>query len=424
MTNSEEMLTALEDNNLEAADKFFKQALTADDPDTLYSLAEELYAMGFLEQSEAIYQQLLKQFPDEDQIRTTLADIAVSNGQHDEALAYLSDITPESNAYAESLLTAADVYQTMGLPEVSEQKLLTAIRAFPEEPVMQFALAELYFELGEYRKAANYYEALIDQDVTELGQVDIQKRLATSYASSGAFEEALEIYESLRQEFLTADDQFQMGFLYLQIKDYERSIKLLTALQKSDPQYTSLYAYLATAQAAINQLEAALVTVQTGIGYDQYSEVLYQKGSELALQLGDDVVAEQMLTKALAINPDNMGEINALSAVYRRQNRHAENISLVQEAIENHKPTAELYWSLAQSQFAEEQMTAARENYLLAYPELKADPEFLHDLIRFFQEMAQVPELLSALEQYLKLKPNDLDMQEMYEDYKSADSNA
>lgn len=419
MTNSEEMLAALEDNNLEAAEQAFKQALTADNPDTLYSLAEELYAMGFLEQASIIYQQLLKQFPDEDQLKTTLADIAVSDGHYDDALAYLSDITPESNAYAESLLTAADVYQTMGLPEVSEQKLLTAIRAFPDEPVMQFALAELYFELGEYRKAANYYEALIDQDVTELGQVDIQKRLATSYASSGAFEEALQIYEGLQQAFLTADDQFQMGFLYLQIKDYQRAIEILTKLQKTDPQYTSLYAYLATAQAAVNQTAEALTTVQTGIGYDQFSEVLYQKGSELALQLGDDVVAEQLLTKALEINPDNMGEINALSAVYRRQKRHSENIDLVKNAIENHKPTAELYWSLAQSQLAVDDLVAARENYLLAYPELKENPNFLHDLILFFQEMAQVPEMLAALKQYLKLMPNDLEMQTLYDDYQN-----
>ena len=121
MTNSEQMLTALEDNNLEQAQTYFQQALVADEPDTLYSLAEELYAMGFLEQATTIYQQLLAQFPEEDQIRTTLADIAVSNGQYDDALNLLADITPESNAYAESLLTAADVYQTMGLPEVSEQ---------------------------------------------------------------------------------------------------------------------------------------------------------------------------------------------------------------------------------------------------------------------------------------------------------------
>ncbi|MEJ1299153.1 tetratricopeptide repeat protein [Latilactobacillus sakei] len=237
--------------------------------------------------------------------------------------------------------------------------------------------------------------------------------------SSGAFEEALQIYEIMTVEFLTEDDQFQMGFLYLQIKDYQKAIEILTKLQLADPQYTSLYVYLATAQEAQNELQEALTTVQTGIGYDMYSEVLYQKGSDLALQLGDDQVAEQMLNKALEINPDNMGEISALSQVYRRQNRHAENVAFVQEAIANHKPTAELYWSLAQSQFALEAFDDARENYLLAYPELKDNPEFLHDLILFFQEMAQVPELLAALKQYLQLVPNDLDMQTLYDDYQT-----
>ena len=128
-----------------------------------------------------------------------------------------------------------------------------------------------------------------------------------------------------------------MGFLYLQIKDYQKAIEILTKLQTTDPQYTSLYTYLAAAQEAQNQLEDALTTVQTGIGYDAYNEVLYQKGSDLALQLGNNEVAEQML----------------------------------------------------------------------------------HDLILFFQEMAQVPEMLAALKQYLKLVPNDLEMQTLYDDYQA-----
>lgn len=74
---------------------------------------------------------------------------------------------------------------------------------------------------------------------------------------------------------------------------------------------------------------------------------------------------------------------------------------------------------MAQSQMAVDDVDQARENYLLAYPDLKDNSDFLHDLILFFQEMAQVPEMLAALKQYLKLVPNDLEMQTLYDDYQA-----
>lgn len=39
----------------------------------------------------------------------------------------------------------ADLYQVLGIPEVSEAKLLQAKTIAPEEPLITFALAELHF---------------------------------------------------------------------------------------------------------------------------------------------------------------------------------------------------------------------------------------------------------------------------------------
>lgn len=66
MTHSEKMLELLEKGQLEEAKKEFGWALRKDDDQMIYSLAEELYSLGFSKQSKRAYEKLLERYPDED----------------------------------------------------------------------------------------------------------------------------------------------------------------------------------------------------------------------------------------------------------------------------------------------------------------------------------------------------------------------
>lgn len=70
---------------MDQAQKDFAWALRKDDDDTLYSLAEELYALGLTNQAQRTYLKLLDRYPQEDELRTALAEIAIDNGDNDEA---------------------------------------------------------------------------------------------------------------------------------------------------------------------------------------------------------------------------------------------------------------------------------------------------------------------------------------------------
>ena len=59
MSYSERMLDQLNSGQLEEAKKSFAWALRKDDDDTLFNLAEQLYGLGFLHQSQRIYLKLL-----------------------------------------------------------------------------------------------------------------------------------------------------------------------------------------------------------------------------------------------------------------------------------------------------------------------------------------------------------------------------
>ena len=68
-TFAERMLDELSGGQLEDAKKSFASSLRYDDDDTIYSLAEELYGLGFSTQAKRAYQKLLEKYPDEDQLR-------------------------------------------------------------------------------------------------------------------------------------------------------------------------------------------------------------------------------------------------------------------------------------------------------------------------------------------------------------------
>lgn len=410
MSYSEKMLAALEDGNLKQAKKDFQRALQQDSDDLLYSLAENLYALGFLPEARKVYLKLLAKYPDEDELRTTLADIAISDGKTEQALDYLQAIQPNSPAYAESLLVSADLYQQQGLYEVSEQKLLEARRLYPDETVIAFALAEFYFDSGEFQKAIVYYEELVAAGEVEISKVNLYQRLGVAYANSGAFEKAAEYLDLIPTAEMNSETAFQAGFIQLQLKDYQAAEKLLSELREQDSQFSSLYPYLATAQEKQDKLQDALRTLQEGMAVDAYNEVLYQRAADLAFRLDDEALGEKYLQHWLELEPDDMTATVQLSNLYVKQARHSENIALLTPVVDRGDADPQAYWNLAVSADAQDDTKVARENYLLAYPTFKNQPDFLHQLILFFQSMGQRTEMLTALKRYVKLVPTDDEM--------------
>ena len=54
------------------------------------------------------------------------------------------------------------MYQVLGIPEVSEAKLKEAANLMPEEPLIQFALGELYFTNGQFVEAITRYQSIVE----------------------------------------------------------------------------------------------------------------------------------------------------------------------------------------------------------------------------------------------------------------------
>lgn len=417
MTYSEQMLDQLEAGKLKEAQNSFKLALINDDDDMLFSLAEELYALGFLQQARTIYLKLLDCYPDEDELKTNLATIAIDEGHNDEALSYLAQIKPDSPAYVQSLLVAADLYQTEEEFEVTEEKLKEAYALAPDEPAVEFALGEFYFMVGQYSEAIQYYFQLIKNGYTDFAKVDIAGRLGICYAQIGQFKKALGYFNQVKPEYQTSDIRFQKGLTRLQLGDTEKAIKTLEDLINDDNQYASAYPELAKAYEKENKYQQALRVVQEGLSVDQYNEYLYSLAAEITSYLGDQKLMKKYLVKAHELAPENMTITLQYSNFLLHQHDDEANIKLLSPLVKEDETDPQLYWNLARSYQRTDQLELAGKYYEAALPAYSENPTFLKELINYYRETGETDKLMDELEHYLRLVPTDTEMQDLYDQY-------
>ena len=422
MSYSEEMLDALNDQDLEEAKKKFASALRHDDDDTLFSLAEELQALGFNQQTRRIAEKLLAKYPDADDVRLILAELDIGDDKTDDALLLLDQISEDSTVYPQSLLTAADLYQSINLPEVSERKLLEAKVLLPDEPVVDFALGELYLNQGRYQDALSYYQSLLDQKVDFMAQVSIQQRLAETLSGLGEYEEAITIDEKLAENLATDEQLFELGVLYQQVHDDDKAIQVLTRLQQQNSDYSALYRPLVQSQSDLGRYQQALQAAQVGLGYDEYNLDLYRFGAQAALKVGAKHEAEELLKKGLSLDPEAQSLRLMLAQHYLETGHDQDSVDLLAPLADEDEADPQVNWQLAQAYDRLDNPDLAKQNYFAAYPNLKDNSQFMKQMVIFLQSQAMTPELKLALQQYLKLVPDDADFEAMLLDLEADDN--
>lgn len=410
MNYGEQMIEALQNNALEEAQELFIEALEKDQPEELYVLADTLYQLGFLAETKTIYEHLLIDFSHDDELKIGLAEIAIEEDDIDGAMDWLMAIEEESPAYPQALLVSADLYQVQGLYEVSEQKLLLAKELLPDEPILTFALAELYFVMGKYAQAIYGYEELSEAGLGEISGINLAQRIGSAYSAVGDFEQAIPYLELAEKENETTDLLFELGFTYLQNKEYRRASETLFKLKELDPSYTSLYPYLAKSLEEENQLDRATEVIREGLRADQYNPELFYYAADLFLKLGDEEQGEYYYQESLELNPDNETVQLALINLYLKQERFSEAVVKIETALENEEADAQFYWSLALAQEGLENYAKAAEAYQTAYPSFTRNKDFLKAYALFLREEGALELTKEVIEKYLEIESSDEEM--------------
>lgn len=412
MTHSEKMLTAISEGDLVEAQLAFVEALKQDTPDMLMALSEQLIGAGFLEEAQQALEKLHHDYPSEGSVLISLAEIAIENDQTEEAFTYLEMIGKDDDYYVDSLLVLADLYQVLGVPEVSEQKIKEAKKFLPEEPVLNLALAELYFSMDRFQEATVLYKQLATMDLPE--GVVIADRLGATLSMLGEFEEAIPYLEEANLEEQTDHRMFQLAITYIQVKDNERAIQLLEQLKVLNPTYEGVYLPLASCLLDEGNHPQAEIILAEGLSQNPYSVDLYHLASDNAFRLGKLPDAEEYLRKAIALEEDKEISLIKLANLLLTDDRFEETLETLSELSQSNQ--GHVYWTMAQAYVGLENYSEASRYYEQAFNDLKEEPDYLKDFGLFLREEGQQERGKELLTLYLDYAPDDFDIHDLIND--------
>ena len=401
------MLQALEEQDLVKAEHYFVKALENDSSDLLYELATYLEGIGFYPQAKEIYLKIVEDFPE---VHLNLATIASEDGQIEEAFAYLEEIQADSDWYISALALKADLYQMEGLTDVAREKLLEAL-TYSEDPLLILGLAELDSELENYQEAIQGYAQLDNRSIYEQTGISTYQRIGFAYAQLGKFETATGFLEKaleLEYDDLTA---FELASLYFDQEEYQKAVLYFKQLDTISPDFEGYEYGYSQALHKEHQVQEALRIAKQGLEKNPFETRLLLVASQFSYELHDASGAENYLLTAKEDAEDTEEILLRLATIYLEQERYEDILDLQSEEPENLLTK----WMIARSYQEMDDLDTAYEHYQELAGDLKDNPEFLEHYIYLLRELGYFEEAKVNAQAYLKLVPDDVQMQELYE---------
>lgn len=402
MLNSEKMVTSIQNQDLEHADKYFKRALKEDDAETLLELAEYLESIGFLPQAREIYLQERESYPE---VNINLAQIATEDGDIEGAFLYLDAISPESEAYLSALLVMADIYDMEGLTDVAREKLLLASK-ISDDPLVIFGLAEIELELGNFNQAIKEYAKLDNREILELTGISTYQRIGRAYASLGKFEAAIEFLEKTIEIEYDDGTIFELATILYDQGEYQKANVYFKQLDTMNPDFEGYEYVYAQSLHEENKTEEALRLVQKGLSKNEFDTNLLLTASQFSYELHDSKQAENYLLKAKDVAIDDEDVLMRLTNLYLEEERYEDVVALSRDNIDSILTK----WNIAKAYQALEADKKALNLYDELATDLSDNPEFLQDYAYILREFGQKERAHQVAERYLQLVPDDVNM--------------
>ncbi|MDO5374772.1 MAG: tetratricopeptide repeat protein [Staphylococcus rostri] len=379
-----------------------EQAIQSDNDEALFMLGETLYRFGLMPQGLEVFRALYMKYPEEADVLIYFIEGLISENQTDEALEYLNgvELTPER------LMLEADLYQQINMTDVAIDKVQQAIEMQPSDPVLHFALAELFYYDGQYLRASRSYDTVLEAGEHVVNGVNLFSRLADSSLQSGNYSDALQWFEEIHEQEMTSEDYFKKAIAFDKNDLTQEAIKIIRTLLQKDPDYMQAYFYLQQLYENEKAYEEAIEVGMEGLRLNQfYKELMYTTGA-LQIEHGDAQEGVSLLKQALEVDPAYQEPLMLLADYYRNEEDNEGLISLIQYTEEDDMDP-QFMWQIAYALGEEERDKEAQHFYKLAHATLHDNIDFLSDYYHYAVEIGDTPTRESLLERLIELEPNN-----------------
>lgn len=394
----------LQANRVEEALKLLKDKIQLADLEEQFIIGELYFEWGFFDEALEVFQKIEEVLPNEGQIKLFIASIYIELEMDSEAIETLSQIEASDDFYLQSLMQLADLYESQGLFEVAELKLREAKSVSKDEIIIDFALGELLFSIGEYNKAIIHYEIVL-KETDFIIEVNINERLAESLAMISNYEEALKYYQEVENK--DADVLFKYGFIASQVNRNDIAINAWKELIEQDKDYHSVYVELAKVYLKEEMKQEAYEVIKEGLKIDEFNQELYFMAGKLANEFGEFEESESYIKEAIILDNDYKAAVIFLINILKGDHRLEEVIDLITEVKRLGAEDPEYDWELARAYNENEEFEKAYEYYKLASELLQTDSIFLKEFGYFLVEDSKIPEAIDTFKKYLEIDPQD-----------------
>jgi tetratricopeptide (TPR) repeat protein len=304
-----------------------------------------------------------------------------------------------------ALYYLAKVYEQSGHKDKAIQSFQSALKHRPGFAKAALALADIYFERHEDRKAYQVMAEAFDESRSP----ELAERLAERHLEKNDFKSAVVYLETLVEEDPSNQNmKLRLALVYWQIKWLDKAQFLLSELHDRYPASSEITFYLGELELERNQPEAALAYYrEVSPEYAKYDQMV-SRVVFVYRQQNKNNTAELFLADAMKKRPDIVAFYPLLAALYEDEKRLAEARETLEQG-EKLFPNDEnilYYLGFTYDRLGKKEPAMLRMRRLLELNPNNANAlNFLgYTLLEGGKELA---EARGYLERAVKLKPDD-----------------
>ncbi|CAM4149644.1 tetratricopeptide repeat protein [Lacicoccus alkaliphilus] len=385
------------------------------DMEALFIMGDALVSGGLHDYAEKVYLHLYHNTDHDDEVIAYLTDLMITDNRLDEALSLINS----SKRTPVVLMLKAEIFQQLNMNDIALKSLFEA-KSMADDPIIDFAIAELYFHDGDLSEANRHYQLLINHGIEQVNQIDVNLRLAEINMNLLNLEDAKECFAAASDENYSNDDWYREALLEYQLQDYDEAIKLLEKVLDNEPYYMNAYILLMNIYETQHDLPGAVGIMERYLTENDSNPLAYFHLGRLHFRTNQPENALEYFKKAIELDQDYDDAYLMLFETLLKMDA-AEEIDDFLGEFDHHTLSGESLYLLAKIHAVNEDDEKAMKYYSEAAGLIGDSLEFHEDYYYYLSEVRD-PLRRDILEKLLEMDPSNIKWQDEKERLMDEDS--
>ncbi|HBO69305.1 MAG TPA: hypothetical protein DD658_03825 [Deltaproteobacteria bacterium] len=272
-------------------------------------------------EAEKLVDEVLKESPKNVEARFLKGNLLLLKGDGLNAVSEFRTVVSETPQFLEGHVRLAEAHAMNREMKLAEDTLRSALKNYPDAPVLERAVGLLYVRQKEFRKGEEHFRKLLGENPDNL---EIRVDLGDLYLAAGDRGKAEAAYDSVRKKAPALPiGHVKLSRLYQVQGKWDRAAAEMEQAAKLNPRAETVFASLVEIRIRQNKPEAAVVLLDERIRRNPKDAFAYYLLGQVRAAQRDTRKAEEAFRQAMALQPDSMAPYLALGQLYTGAREYA-----------------------------------------------------------------------------------------------------